>query len=252
MSDHCCPPGSLPALTEDTARKVNGVVEKVGDLDCYYVAPPAATTKAIIVIYDVHGFSGGRIKGVCDALAASGFHVAMLDVYRGTNITEQGGFGSESGTAFLKPATANCAAMHEPLFSYLAGKGATEYGAVGFCWGAYGVVKLSSLGKLKAGVSCHPSLKVGQMFLGESEEDQVKTVKCPQMFLPAANDPDHYKDGTLKALVEATGHACVTHEFKEMKHGWVPRGDASDPKGPVARDVAAALEMAAGFFRSHL
>ena len=189
---------------------------------------------------------------MCDALAASGFHVAMLDVYRGTNITEQGGFGSESGTAFLKPATANCAAMHEPLFSYLAGKGATEYGAVGFCWGAYGVCKLSSLGKLKAGVSCHPSLKVGQMFLGESEEDQVKTVKCPQMFLPAANDPDHYKDGTLKALVEATGNACVTHEFKEMKHGWVPRGDASDPKGPVARDVAAALEMAAGFFRSHL
>ena len=48
---------------------------------------------------------------------------------------------------------------------------------------------------------------------------------------PAANDPDHYKDGTLKALVEATGNACITHEFKEMKHGWVPRGDASDPKG---------------------
>ena len=115
MSDDCCPPGSLPALTEDTARKVNGVVEKVGDLDCYYVAPPAATTKAIVVIYDVHGFSGGRIKGVCDALAASGFHVAMLDVYRGTNITEQGGFGSESGTAFLKPATANCATERSPL-----------------------------------------------------------------------------------------------------------------------------------------
>ena len=174
-------------------------------------------------------YEAERRQPIIDALAASGFHVAMLDVYRGTNITEQGGFGSESGTAFLKPATANCAAMHEPLFSYLAGKGATEYGAVGFCWGAYGVCKLSSLGKLKAGVSCHPSLKVGQMFLGESEEDQVKTVKCPQMFLPAANDPDHYKDGTLKALVEATGNACVTHEFKEMKHGWVPRGDASDP-----------------------
>ena len=91
---------------------------------------------------------------------------------------------------------------------------------------------------------------MGKLFLDEDEEDQVKTVKCPQMFLPAGNDPAHYKDGTLKAIVEATGNACVCHEFKEMAHGWVPRGDASKPE--VARDVAAALDMAAGFFRSHL
>ena len=35
------------------------------------------------------------MPSIKDALAASGFHVAMLDVYRGTNITEQGGFGSD-------------------------------------------------------------------------------------------------------------------------------------------------------------
>ena len=204
MSDDCCPPGSLPALTEDTARKVNGVVEKVGDLDCYYVAPPAATTKAVIVIYDVHGFSGGRIKGVCDALAASGFHVAMLDVYRGTNITEQGGRlrewngVPEAGDGKLR-GDARAAVF------LLGWKGRNPSTARRLLLGRVRRLKLSSLGKLKAG-GCHPSLKVGQMFLGESEEDQVKTVKCPQMFLPAANDPDHYKDGTLKALVEATGN----------------------------------------------
>ena len=68
----------------------------------YYVAPPAPSTKAIIVFYDVHGFSGGRIKGCCDALASAGFHVAMPDVYKGTNITAAGGFGDESAMAWLK------------------------------------------------------------------------------------------------------------------------------------------------------
>lgn len=60
------------------------------------------TTKAIVVIYDVFGFSGGRIKGCCDALAAAGFHVAMPDVYKGTNIAAEGGFGNEKAMAWLK------------------------------------------------------------------------------------------------------------------------------------------------------
>ena len=60
------------------------------------------TTKAIVVIYDVFGFSGGRIKGCCDALAAAGFHVAMPDVYKGTDIAAEGGFGNEKAMAWLK------------------------------------------------------------------------------------------------------------------------------------------------------
>ena len=75
MTDSCCPPGSLPALQEDTARTLSGTVEN----KLYYSAPPAASTKGIVVIYDVFGFSGGRIKSVCDQIALAGFHVAMPD-----------------------------------------------------------------------------------------------------------------------------------------------------------------------------
>merc|ERR1711933_557855 len=98
MTDSCCPPGSLPALQEDTARTLSGTVEN----KLYYSAPPAASTKGIVVIYDVFGFSGGRIKSVCDQIALAGFHVAMPDVYEGTDIAAQGGFGNEKAMAWLK------------------------------------------------------------------------------------------------------------------------------------------------------
>ena len=99
----CCPSGSLPALTEDTSRALNGTVEKLGDLTVYISRPTKAKNNGagVIVLYDVHGFSGGRIKGVCDSFAEAGFLTVMPDVYGGTNITEQGGFGSETGNAFL-------------------------------------------------------------------------------------------------------------------------------------------------------
>lgn len=56
----------------------------------------------------------------------------------------------------------------------LAAKGAANIGAVGFCWGAYPVFSLSGDGLLKAGVSCHPSLKIGEMMFQQSIESQVQ------------------------------------------------------------------------------
>ena len=97
----CCPAGSLPQLVEDDKRELGGTIIE-GEIPVYYVAPPAESTKAIVVIFDVCGFSGGRIKGCCEGLAAAGFHVAMPDVYKGTDIAKEGGFGDEKAMAWLK------------------------------------------------------------------------------------------------------------------------------------------------------
>ena len=88
------------------------------------------------------------------------------------------------------------------------------------------------------------------MLLGEDEETQCRAVKCPQCLMPAGNDPEHYKDGSLKAIIEGTGNACVVQEFPEAAHGWVPRGDATSKE--VARDVEAAIALATSFFGEHL
>ena len=77
-SESCCPPGSWPGLVEDTAHALAGTTATFpSGLDYYYTAPPARSTKGIIVAYDVHGFKGGRVKSVCDSIAAAGFHVIM-------------------------------------------------------------------------------------------------------------------------------------------------------------------------------
>ncbi|KAJ8603473.1 hypothetical protein CTAYLR_005110 [Chrysophaeum taylorii] len=201
----CCPEGSLGlAVTEDTKRTLSGVV----DGKVYYAPPPAPSSAGVVVIYDVYGFSGGRIKSVCDAIASCGFHVCMPDIYDGTNLGEKGMFENPEAVAWLKGLTVwdVQGPLVAPAFEYLAQKGVTKFGAIGFCWGAYGVCKLAAEGKISAGVSCHPSLVIGKMFFDESEASQVEATKCPLAFLPAGNDPDHYKDGTLAKLVEKAGY----------------------------------------------
>jgi len=248
MTDSCCPPGSLPALQEDAARALSG---SVIDNRLYYSAPPTASTLGIVVIYDVHGFSGGRIKSVCDQLALAGFHVVMPDVYEGSSIGAEGGFGEEKAMAWLKAKsdyTGYLKGALKPAFEHLTSQGVTSVGAIGFCWGAYGVTKLSCDGLIHAGVSCHPSLKIGNMFFAEAEADQVKPAKAPLLFLPAGNDPPLYTDGTLVA--DDASVEVVAQAFPEMKHGWVPRGDAAD--AAVARDVEAALKAATDFLGKHL
>lgn len=257
----CCPAGSLPALVEDTSRTLAGTVLTLPSggekkFTCYVAKPPngARPKGGIVVVYDVHGFSGGRIKGVCDQLASEGFMIIMPDVYHGTNITEQGGFGSETGMAFLKGKDwPSLEPELDACIKYLKDNGVSKVGALGFCWGAWPVFKLSSKGAIDAGCSCHPSLVVGKMLFNETEESQAKSVKCPIMLMPASNDPqENYGEGGDVTLgVRGAGFECKTLTFPDMKHGWVPRGNAKDDPA-VRRDVAQALGFASTFFSSHL
>ena len=60
---------------------------------------------------------------------------------------------------------------------------------LGTCWGSYVVLRLCENVNFKAGVSYHPSHSRICELLEESEEELLKNVKCPQMFMPA--DGDH-------------------------------------------------------------
>ncbi|KAJ1456979.1 dienelactone hydrolase [Pelagophyceae sp. CCMP2097] len=248
--ESCCPPGSLPGLEEDANVALLGSVEVVDGRAVYYSPPPEASTKGVVVLYDVHGFSGGRIKGVCDALASKGFHVVMPDVFEGSNIKTQGGFSDEKAMAWLKAMSAESVDRIAPAFSKLSAVGAKSVGAIGFCWGAYPTFKLSAAGLIKAGAACHPSLKLGNMFFGETEEAQAAAAMCHMMLMPASNDDDRYRDGTLSKIVEANGFEARVRDFPDMQHGWVPRGDATLPD--VKRDVEVAIREAAAFFQKHL
>ena len=74
------------------------------------------------------------------------------------------------------------------------------------------------------------------------------------MLLQAGNDPENTKPGGAvhQALQQHLGFGskCVVEEFPDMKHGWLPRGDLSQPA--VSRDVAAAMKKVLAFLHQHL
>ena len=236
MTESCCPAGSLPPLP----KKDMGT-------DVYYAAPPPGTTsdRGIIIVYDVYGWTG-RMPALVSDVAGKGFHVVCVDVFRGASIDDLGGFGNEEAMAWLKSRTESCVDDLKPAFDKLSAVGAKRIGSLGFCWGAYVVFKLSATGRLGAGVSCHPSLKIGDIFFKESEATQAAKVQCPQLLMPAGNDPDLYRDDSLKRIIMDAGYECRTRDFPEQQHGWVPRGDLSVPT--VARDAQLALKEATDFF----
>lgn len=248
----CCPPGALPALAEDKSLVLNGKVETVGHLRLYTSAPAAPTKKAVVVIYEVHGFDGGRLKGICDTFAQSGFLTVMPDVYHGVAINDIGGWGSDRCQAFLRGQTwPKLSDELDLVLDHLHKQGIESVGIVGFCWGAWVVFHACATGKFNAGASCHPSLMIGNLFHGETVEGLSATVKAPQQLNAAGNDPDNVKEGgDVQKILQANGVVCETHHFADMNHGWVPRGDVSDDA--VKAGVEKAMTNMITFFNTHL
>lgn len=188
----------------------------------------------------------GRLKGICDTLAAEGYFVVMPDCHRGTTAAGKPDFGAWVNTFSWE---SHIKADFEKIFAFLEGKGARSVGAIGFCWGAWAHCKASANGfGLKCGVGPHPSTRLEGM-MGGSEAEMMAAVAMPVLLMPAGDDPANLKQGgELTALVEAKGGR--SHEFPEMKHGWVSRGDVTDPA--AKRDVEAALAEAVAFFKAHM
>lgn len=178
----------------------------------------------------------------------------MPDFYgKGVAIGDVGGFGSEGGNELLKRNSwPKLSSELDAVYAMLTERGVTSIGIVGFCWGAYAVVKAAATGKVAAGCSFHPSTSVAHRFYDEEEVAIASAVKAPIMFNTAGNDPDNLREGgaVVEAVRSAAGQDCVTVDFPDMKHGWVSRGDASD--AAIARDVEKALKGGFAFFANHL
>ncbi len=62
----CCPKGSLGHLAPSEGYVQKGTVVRVDDLDLYVVGEGET---AIIVVYDIFGFNGGRVRQVPPSLS---------------------------------------------------------------------------------------------------------------------------------------------------------------------------------------
>jgi len=238
----CCPEGALGKLgTQGYVAK--GLVEKVDDLEIYYVG---SGPKCIIWNYDIFGFDAGRTRQTADLFAEAGYLVVMPDFYRGTwkDPTQP------DVVQFIKDQT-NWTKLKvdlEKVLSFAKKKGASTFGALGTCWGSYMVLRECAYPEFKAGVSWHPSHSPIAGLVGDDEKEMLSQVKCNQLFMPAIGDaPSCYPGGLGEQVL---GDKLEIIPFKEMKHGWTVRGDMTDPA--VEKDVKKAIKDTLGFLQKNL
>lgn len=257
----CCPPGALgPAAAESAGT---GRMELLpGGLEAYVVGSGG---RAIVVASDIFGIHSGRLKQICDELAAEGYLVVMPDFFKGAFPDE----GSSlpwwklllQAPGLVTPLNMPWASVEEALrrgvLPYLAQAGCSEgkAGILGFCWGAWVVVRACGAfpGAFACGASAHPSVSGMATRWGEDEALLLRAVRAPQLVLASRDEPQSWKPGgatedTLRAATGSSSH--VFKEFSTVSHGFVPRGNLNDPV--VAVEVARAMEYIKGFLGKHL
>ena len=75
-------------------------------------------------------------------------------------------------------------------------------------------------------------------------------VKCPQLYCPGLND-QVTPGGEAEVIVrDVAKQEVIVHEYKNQRHGWVNRGDVSQPT--VQEGVVAALHEGEMFLRKHV
>lgn len=243
----CCPSGSWGEL-KNPNYVAKGQVDEVDGLSLYRVGN---SSKCIIWNYDIFGFEGGRSRQMADFLADNGYMVIMPDYYRGKMKDPFASPGNETVEFLIQESNWSGQLKGDwenIILPYSLKNGAKTFGTIGTCWGTYVVVRLASYVEMKAGVSLHPSHSPVINMLGENEEQILKEIKSPQMFMPADNDDPNVMTGGLGKKILGDGLEII--EFPEMAHGWTVRGDLSKPE--VERDVKKAFNFVLAFFGKYL
>lgn len=266
MSPPCCPDGSWPQLMTTTNADLNKddspfkgtrqsiPVEGQEEFPIYVVEPPTgnAVKGSILVLPDIYSVrallpdsrSGDRTGAICDALAEQGYLVVLAGTFRGNpydqgvakpddgNFLEFDPFSPDGGVAWIASHTYEklgpCVKAAAAFLKEKAPAG-TKLGVLGFCHGSWLLSKASSTGDVDfdCAIGCHPTTQLENAVFGRDESAMMANLRQPTTFLWAGNDPDSWiGDGVNKTAVEKTGGRV--HEFPDMLHGWVSRGDVSD------------------------
>ncbi|ORX93391.1 alpha/beta-hydrolase [Basidiobolus meristosporus CBS 931.73] len=235
----CC---SLPPVVSDYQPK--GSIEKIDDLSVYFVGPKDAK-KAVVVIYDIFGFHPNT-KQFCDILGEKfNFRVALPDFFRGkpwdhTRMTP------EDRPALMQWITSvgswdNTKPDLEKVKKHLSSSGSTDFGVVGFCWGAKMGVLATRDGSFSAASLIHPSLLA---------DEDAELAEAPILLIPSKDEPDLTKFVEILKK-KSFGSKCSYHLFDDMHHGFAAaRGDYNDPAN--VKRTTEAIQLTGDFFQNNV
>jgi len=259
----CCPPGSFPALSL-TNKTTKGKVVSVPGADFYIVGDFVEAGKVAVLIPDIFGWDGGRVRQVADHIAEQlkipavvlrslspyiagsdddglphGYDFSVPDPNRGEWIK------SQSWGNTLKPRI-------EALFKHFKEKKVTHVGLVGFCWGGWAICHVAANHPDFVSVLsiAHPSIGVEAMS-GGSPAELCKRVKCPVQLLPAKNDGDEYREGgELFSIFKQNNPKSETsgHLFDDVVHGWTVRGEVPQ----FASQISKAIDLITSYLKNNI
>jgi len=209
-------------------------------------------------MYDAFGFTGGRIKSLCDAFIEFGFVVIMPDIFEGESIESYGGcealtVPSKAARWLQKQDPAKVTPIQEECVEWLRGRGCGGIGALGLSWGSIFTFSAAEVGMIQAGACAHPSLGSSLWYGYTGTADLAeKGGRCPMLLLPTKDESEeeYGPHGVVAQALRANGVACEVHPFRHMLHGFAARGDTAD--AAVQRDIGIFLEVTSAFFEKYI
>ena len=263
----CCPEGSIGAAQFTDNTEPNGTIETMEKntieqaMKMYITGVPLSQTKRIVIVFsDVYGYDSGRHFQFADELSnkLSSTTVVVPDIFRGSPCMQPWTmFGEKLGSLLGAPAMLYRAkywyntfyimsALTNLIHPWLIEKSNSnvKISSVGFCFGGWVIAKSISQGfQMECAVSCHPAFNLEQIH-GNSEDSLAEGVGAtPYFLMPAGNDSEKIKVGGSALAIMARNRNVkdenrISCEFKDMKHGWVTRGDPADTSIATAQNKA--------------
>ncbi|KAG9457428.1 hypothetical protein H6P81_001936 [Aristolochia fimbriata] len=197
----------------------SGSDEVVGGLKAY-VAGPADSKAAVLLVSDVFGCEAPNLRKLADRVAAAGFYTVVPDFFHGDPFRPEKHLDFQGWRKLHAPDKASVEA--KTVVAAIKSKGISSIGTVGICWGAKVIVELAKTYEIQAAVMFHPS--------SVTLED-IKEVKCHMSILGAEIDqvtpPELVKqfEEALSAKSEIDSFVKI---FPAVAHGWTVRYDIDD------------------------
>ncbi|CAK4178336.1 unnamed protein product [Aphanomyces euteiches] len=260
----CCPPTALPPVptTSDKASV------QMGSATVFFYDNPNSDL-CVLVFPDVFGTDSGRTKD--NSVKLSGLYkVALIQfdaksnfpmnpedkpwiwpidwIRQFVNTIKVVGWVSKRKFDTLRPK------IDDVVAHLKASHGVAKFAAMGYCWGGWVVGKYSSIENtpITCGISFHPSWRVEDVVEGYGKGQKMgQQIRVPQLLLTAKDDSPYLKPGgAVEGDLMRKPFKSKARVFPEMRHGWVNRGDLSDPA--IDRDFHAAWdEEALPFLQDH-
>ncbi|CAK4657393.1 hypothetical protein LEN26_001780 [Aphanomyces euteiches] len=225
-----CPPDSAPAnWTSSSLTPIH-----IGSTDVFFFDNPRSHD-LLLVFPDVYGMDSGRSKENSAKLSAW-YNVAFVDLATDYLVD----FDLPRLVAWLEshPFESLLPKIQQVISHFKTKRRVDKVAAVGYCWGAWVVAKYSSTPRteLSAGISFHPSWTAEEAFHGPGSGAAIaNNITVPQLILTAGNDEEWIQPrGQVDQTLRARHVPARLREFQNVTHGWMNRGNLTDPAVALA------------------